>query len=56
MSMAELAYSDRVHHQQQQMRQMMMGRLNVDPHVAAGVDGGLAWYEAQTKCIFCASI
>jgi hypothetical protein len=52
--MRELAYSDRIHRQQEQMRQMM-GRLNVDPHVAVSVDGGLAWYEAQTKCIFCAS-
>ena len=52
--MAELAYSDRVRRQQKRMREMM-GRLNVDPDVAAGVDGGLAWYEAQTKCIFCAS-
>jgi hypothetical protein len=53
--MPEFAYSDRVHRQQKQMRQMM-GCLNVDPRVAMGIDGGLAWYEAQTKCIFCASL
>jgi Family of unknown function (DUF6455) len=51
---AELTYTDRVSRQQRQMRQMM-GHLNVDPHVAVCVDGGLAWYKAQTKCIFCAS-
>ena len=53
--MPEFAYSDRIQRQQKQMRQMM-GRLNVDARVAMGIDGGLAWYEAQTKCIFCACV
>ena len=31
----------------------MMERACVDPAEAARVDGGLAWLEARTKCIFC---
>ena len=31
----------------------MMARVGVPPDEAAGVDGGLAWLEARTKCIFC---
>jgi hypothetical protein len=34
----------------------MMERLCVDPAVATGIDGGLAWYEARTKCVFCPSV
>jgi hypothetical protein len=31
----------------------MMDRVGVAPAEAACVDGGLAWLEARTKCIFC---
>ena len=31
----------------------MMERAGVNPAEAACVDGGLAWLEASTKCIFC---
>jgi hypothetical protein len=31
----------------------MMERTGVNPAEAAYVDGGLAWLEAGTKCIFC---
>ena len=31
----------------------MMERVGVAPVEAACVDGGLAWLEARTKCIFC---
>ena len=31
----------------------MMERVGVNPAEAACVDGGLAWLEARTKCIFC---
>jgi len=30
-----------------------MQRMRVSPLTAARVDGGMAWYEARTKCIFC---
>jgi hypothetical protein len=33
----------------------MMERLGVDSIVAQGVDGGLAWREAHTKCLFCSN-
>ena len=31
----------------------MMHPMSVSPVVAARVDGGMAWREARTKCIFC---
>ena len=31
----------------------MMERTGVNPTEAARVDGGLAWLEARTKCIYC---
>ena len=31
----------------------MMERLVVSSAEAARVDGGMAWYAARTKCIFC---
>ena len=31
----------------------MMERSGVSPTEAARVDGGLAWLEARTKCIYC---
>ena len=34
----------------------MMERVGVNPAEAACVDGGLAWLEARTKCIFCRHI
>ena len=34
----------------------MMERVGVAPGEAACVDGGLAWLEARTKCIFCRQV
>lgn len=31
----------------------MMDRMAVNWTMAARIDGGLAWYAARTKCIFC---
>jgi Family of unknown function (DUF6455) len=31
----------------------MMDRMAVNWKMAAAIDGGLAWYAARTKCIFC---
>ena len=31
----------------------MMDRMAVNWKMAARIDGGLAWYAARTKCIFC---
>jgi len=31
----------------------MMSRVGVDVADATRQDGGLAWYEARAKCIFC---
>ena len=50
--MHDLCYSQRVLRQTGLMDHMME-RLHVNPAFAASVDGGLAWYEARTKCIFC---
>ncbi len=52
--MHDLCYSERVLRQTGLMDQMME-RLHVNPVFAAGVDGGLAWHEARTKCIFCSN-
>ena len=49
------SYSEHLRNQADLMRRMME-RLNVDLTSAMAVDGGLAWYEAQTKCIFCPSV
>jgi hypothetical protein len=35
------------------LMERMMQRLSVSPSAAARVDGGMAWCEARTKCIFC---
>jgi hypothetical protein len=53
--MGDLCYSQRVHRQAELMDHMME-RLGVSPSFAAGIDGGLAWYEARTKCIFCSNV
>jgi len=36
-----------------ELMERMMERAGVNPAEAACVDGGLAWLEASTKCIFC---
>ncbi len=33
--------------------QRMMERMAVNAITAMRMDGGMAWYEARTKCIFC---
>ena len=53
--MRDLCYSARVDHQAELMDQMME-RLRVNPAFAASIDGGLAWYQARTKCIFCPNV
>ena len=53
--MRDLCYSQRVRRQTELMDHMMQ-RLRVNPALAAGMDGGLGWYEAQTKCIFCPNV
>ena len=35
------------------LMERMMQRLSVSPLAAARVEGGMAWCEARTKCIFC---
>jgi hypothetical protein len=35
------------------LMERMMQRMSVSPLAAARVDGGMAWSEARTKCIFC---
>jgi hypothetical protein len=35
------------------LMEQMMQRMNVDLSAASRVDGGMAWCEARTKCIFC---
>ena len=35
------------------LMERMMQRMRVSPLTAARVDGGMAWYAARTKCIFC---
>ena len=35
------------------LMERMMQHMNVSPLAAARVDGGMAWCEARTKCIFC---
>jgi hypothetical protein len=52
--MRDHCYSERVDRQAKLMDQMVE-RLHVNPTFAASVDGGLAWYEARTKCIFCSN-
>lgn len=53
--MRDHCYSQRVLSQAELMGRMM-ARLRVNPAYAAGVDGGLAWHEARTKCIFCPNV
>lgn len=35
------------------LMERVMQRMSVSPLAAASVDGGMAWYEVRTKCIFC---
>jgi len=35
------------------LMERMMQRMRVSRVAAARIDGGMAWYEARTKCIFC---
>ena len=35
------------------LMERMMQRMSVSRVAAARIDGGMAWYEARTKCIFC---
>jgi Family of unknown function (DUF6455) len=51
----DLRYTERVDQQAKLMGQMVE-RLRVDPTFATSVDGGLAWCEARTKCIFCSDV
>jgi hypothetical protein len=53
--MRELSYSQRVLRQTKLM-ELMMKRLGVNAAFAAQMDGGLAWHEARTKCIFCPNV
>ena len=39
-----------------EMMDRMMQRMGVNPTEAARVDGGLAYLEARTKCLFCRRI
>jgi hypothetical protein len=52
--MPGLSYGEQVRRQGDLMHKMMR-RLNVDAAFASSVDGGLAWYQARTKCLFCSS-
>lgn len=38
---------------QPELMQRMMDRLGVNQALATRVDGGMAWAEARTKCVFC---
>ena len=38
---------------QPELMDRMMERMLVNLIVAGRIDGGMAWYEARTKCIFC---
>ena len=38
---------------QPKLMDRMMERMLVNLIVAGRIDGGMAWYEARTKCIFC---
>jgi Family of unknown function (DUF6455) len=38
---------------QPELMERMMGRMVVNSNMATRIDGGMAWYEARTKCIFC---
>jgi Family of unknown function (DUF6455) len=38
---------------QPELMQRMMVRIGVNQAMAARVDGGMAWADARTKCIFC---
>lgn len=51
--MNDHCFSHRLMNHTEMMDRMMM-RLGVDKTVALGVDGGLAFLEAKTKCVFCA--
>ena len=54
--MSDFCYSwpvlNRIFHQVELMDRMM-GLVGVNSAVAAGVDKGVAWYEARTNCISC---
>ncbi len=38
---------------QPELMERMMERMVVNSNMATRIDGGMAWYEARTKCIFC---
>lgn len=38
---------------QAELMDRMMGRVGVNPAVAARIDQGAAWYEARINCISC---
>ena len=42
--------------QRPELMDRMMQRMGVNQTEAARVDGGLAWLEARTKCLFCRRI
>jgi hypothetical protein len=50
--MDDVSFSKRIQHQPRLMNEMLE-RVGVDRESIAAVDGGLAWFEACTKCIFC---
>jgi hypothetical protein len=38
---------------QAELMDRMMGRVGVNPAIAARIDQGMAWYEARMNCISC---
>jgi Family of unknown function (DUF6455) len=53
--MNEGCYSQKVLYQAELMARMTE-RIGVDVACAASKDGGLLWYEARTKCLFCRNV
>jgi len=53
--MSEISYSQKLLHQANLMARMME-RVGVDVALAGSKEGGLPWYEGQTKCIFCRNV
>ena len=54
--MRDSSYSWPMHNRvlrQAELMDRMMGRVGVNPAVAARVDQGAAWYDARTNCISC---
>jgi hypothetical protein len=52
VEMDYMSFSKRVEEQPRLMKEMIE-RFGVDREALAAVDGGLAWFAACTKCIFC---